>query len=52
MVRIRDPDPSWIWIQSGQWIRIRIQEDKKDPQKQNKIKKCQVFKYWMFSFEG
>ena len=27
------PDPDWIRIQSGQWIRIRIQEGKNDPQK-------------------
>ncbi len=26
-------DPDWIRIQSGQWIRIRIQEGKNDPQK-------------------
>jgi hypothetical protein len=26
-------DPDWIWIQSGQWIRIRIQGGKNDPQK-------------------
>jgi hypothetical protein len=28
-----DPDPNWSRIQSGQWIRIRIQEAKNDPQK-------------------
>ncbi len=27
------PDPDWIRIQSGQWIRIRIQEGENDPQK-------------------
>jgi hypothetical protein len=29
--RVADPDPypDWIRIQSGQWIRIRIQEGKK-----------------------
>ena len=27
------PDPDWIRIQSGQWIGIRIQEGKNDPQK-------------------
>jgi len=36
-VRVADPDPypdpDWIRIQSGQWIRIRIQEGKNDPQK-------------------
>jgi hypothetical protein len=39
--RVSDPDPYWIRIQSGQWIRsgsgpvfgIRIQEGKNDPQK-------------------
>jgi hypothetical protein len=30
-------DPDWNQIQSGQWIRIRIQEGKNDPQKQNKV---------------
>ncbi len=32
---VSDPDPDWIWIQLGQWIRIwiRIQDDKNDPQK-------------------
>jgi hypothetical protein len=25
---VSDPDPDWIQIQSGQWIRIRIQEGK------------------------
>ncbi len=29
----RVPDPDWIRIQSGQWIRIRIQEGKNYPQK-------------------
>jgi hypothetical protein len=29
--RVSDPDPDWIRIQSGQWI--RIQESKIDPQK-------------------
>jgi hypothetical protein len=28
-----DPDPDWIRIQVGPWIRIRIQEGKNDPQK-------------------
>ncbi len=31
--RVEDPDPDWIRIQSGQWIRIRIEEGKNDPQK-------------------
>jgi hypothetical protein len=26
-------DPDWIRIQSGQWFRIRIQEDKNEPKK-------------------
>jgi len=38
-----------IWIQSGQWIRIR--EGKNDPQKWEKIKKFHVLECWMFSFE-
>jgi hypothetical protein len=25
---VSDPDPDWVRIQSGQWIRIRIQEGK------------------------
>jgi hypothetical protein len=29
----RVADPDWIRIQSGQWIRIRIQEGKNDAQK-------------------
>ena len=39
IIRVADPDPNWIRIQSGQWIRIRIrnpvriQEGKTDPQK-------------------
>ncbi len=34
-IRVADPypDPDWIQIQLGQWIRIRIQEGKNDPQK-------------------
>jgi hypothetical protein len=31
--RVVDPDPDWIRVQSGLWIRIRIQEGKNDPQK-------------------
>ncbi len=33
--RVSDPDPNpdWIRISSGQWIRIMIQEGKNDPQK-------------------
>jgi hypothetical protein len=31
--RVSDPDPDRIRIQSGQWIRIRIQEGKNYPQK-------------------
>ncbi len=33
---ILDPDPDCVRIQSGQWIRIRIQERKNDPQKAKK----------------
>jgi hypothetical protein len=32
-IRVADPDPNWIRIQSGQWIRIRIQEGKNYPKK-------------------
>jgi hypothetical protein len=41
LLRVADPD--WIRIQSGQWIRIRIQEGQNDPQKSIKI-------VWMASF--
>jgi hypothetical protein len=30
-IRIRDPDPYWIRIQSGLWIRIRIRNPDPDP---------------------
>ncbi len=36
--RVADPDPHWIRILSGQWIRIRIQEGKNYPQKQKKLR--------------
>jgi hypothetical protein len=45
-----DPDPDWIWIRSGQWI--RIQEGKNDPKSDKNIKKVtkfHVLKCWMFS---
>jgi hypothetical protein len=29
--RVSDPDPYWIRIQSGQWIRIRIRNPDPDP---------------------
>ncbi len=29
--RVADPDPDWIRIQSGQWIRIRIRNPDPDP---------------------
>jgi hypothetical protein len=29
--RVSDPDPYWIRIQSGQWIRIRIRIRNSDP---------------------
>ncbi len=28
---VLDPDPGWIRIQSGQWIRIRIRNPDPDP---------------------
>jgi hypothetical protein len=51
-IRVADPDPNSIRIQSGQWIRIRIQEGKNAPKKEKKIKKFHVSKCWMFSFES
>jgi hypothetical protein len=50
--RVADPDPDLIRIQSGQWIRIRIQEGKKYPRKKKKIKKFHVLKCLMSSFES
>jgi hypothetical protein len=35
---VSDPDRDLFLIQSGQWIRIRIQEGKNDPQKQKKVR--------------
>ncbi len=29
--RVTDPDPDWMQIQSGQWIRIRIRNPDSDP---------------------
>jgi hypothetical protein len=29
--RVADPDPNWIRIQSGHWIRIRIRNPGPDP---------------------
>ncbi len=59
MIKVSDPDPYWIRIQSGQWIRIRIRNlypdpgEKNDPQKYiKKIKKFYVLKCWMFTFES
>ncbi len=56
--RVADPDPNWIRIQSGQWIRISIRNPDPDlggqkwPTKVEKIKKFHVLKCWMFSFES
>ncbi len=36
---VSDPDPDCIRTQSGQWIRIRIQKRKNDPQKSEKKEK-------------
>jgi hypothetical protein len=58
MSRVVDPDldpyldPDWIRIQSGQWIRIRIQEGKNDPKKKKKFVNVYVLKGWMASFES
>jgi hypothetical protein len=32
-IRVADPDPSWIQIQWGQWIRIRIRNQDPGGQK-------------------
>ncbi len=40
---VSNPDAVWIRIQSGQWIRIRIQEDKNDSQKKKKLRN---FSFW------
>jgi hypothetical protein len=37
---------------SGFAIRIRIQKDKKDPQRWKKVNKFHLFQCWMFYFEG
>jgi hypothetical protein len=34
------------------WIRIRVQEGKKYPEKYKRVNKFNLFKCWMFSFEG
>jgi hypothetical protein len=44
-----DPDPVWVWIQWGPWI--RIQEGKNDHKKE-KINQFHFLKCWMFFFEG
>jgi hypothetical protein len=31
LLHVSDPDPDWIRIQSGQWIRIRIRNPDPDP---------------------
>jgi hypothetical protein len=51
--RVSDPDPYWIRIQSGQWIRIRIRNPDLDPGGQKlptKVEKIHVLKCWMASF--
>jgi hypothetical protein len=53
-----DPDPNWIRIQSGQWIRMRIRNPDPDPggqiwpTKVAKKSEIHVLKCWMFSFES
>jgi hypothetical protein len=53
---IADPDPYWIRIQSGQWIRNRIRNPDPEPggqkmtHKSRKSKKFHVWKCWKFSF--
>jgi hypothetical protein len=31
IIRVADPDPDWIRIQSGHWIQIRIRNPDPDP---------------------
>jgi hypothetical protein len=53
ITRVSDPDPDWIRIQSGQWIRIRIRNPDSDPGGQKwptKVEKIHVLKCWMASF--
>ncbi len=52
-IRISNPDPDWVGIQFGLWIRIRnrIQAGKNYLQKE-KVKTFQMLKCWMFSFQG
>ncbi len=49
-IQIRDPDPDWIRIQSGQWIRIRIRNPDPDPGGQKwptkEEKNLYKFMYW------
>ncbi len=50
---VSHPDPDWIQIQSGPWIRIRICNTDPDPGGQKlpkKWKEIRNFKCWMFSF--
>jgi hypothetical protein len=50
-----DPDPYWIWIQSGQWIRIQSGQWIRihiDGHKVEKNKKYHFLKCWMFSLES
>jgi hypothetical protein len=56
-IRIRDPDPYWIRIQSDHWIRIRIRNLNTDPDPDpgwqkwpTKVEKIHVLKCWMASF--
>jgi hypothetical protein len=44
---VSDPNLDWIRIQSGQLIRIRIQQGKNKPQKYKKIE----ISCWMFSIK-
>ena len=48
---VLDPDPDWIRIQSGQWIRIRNPDPEPGGQKRStkveKIKKFHVLKSFM-----
>jgi hypothetical protein len=46
------PDPDCIWIQSGQWIRIQIQEGKSYPYNRKKVQKLHVFMRRMFSYKA
>jgi hypothetical protein len=56
VTRVADPDPDWIRIQSGQWIRILNPDPdpggQKLPTKVDFFLKVHVLKCWMASLES